>query len=710
MINVHHNTEREVFKHLDNKDWDAAIQSAKKVPYNFDVWQQMPSYKSLPNDTVHKILDHLENPALKDSLNSFLWEYGQNLPIDASKSVLQRAASHVKDDFMTREKIMGHPNFEHTPDDERMKAPAAFWHSYEARVRPHHFAVIKSHFSGKPEDIEDHRGEKANSHNAYVYDDGMYTPTDQSTVQHMKKPGMIASTANPEDSYYAAKTEHILPHLNDYAKKIQSEIMKDEFIKKRTFNNEPYIKLYRGVGGHYGHGIKQALNHDPETKEIDQMKITVPTAHLTSWSTDPKIAERFALSRGDIPGQPNNHGIVMEKWVPVKHVLHSGHHSIFPGQEHKHENESEIVVGHPHGSITIDSKNLKFQDPHVDQMAADTFHEGNTRIKKSVPNLVQFGDFKIDLTEDSLKKVEDKFKGVVGFRPARIQPYSIIAAEDINRQIQMGHIHDLSHFGHFTKNSFIVGNDPMNSWLMKLEPKNKPGIKSVKHTGPQVVKEAAFYNLAYDVFGLASQIPHACLGSIDKDKAPHHVVAIKMLPDNFKLAQDLEGQEKRSFTDVLAKFTQDGTVHKISTMFYILGEGDSHGGNVMTNGIHMQMIDHGSSFANEQFDPAKDEDIFIPYILRFGKVRSAMTKEQKLEAMPRIRNAQAEVDLKHWILTLDGDLMQREMNLFGLDPRPALMRLEKIKNLIKQSKYADIVINSIWVYGLDEVEHALNEK
>src|SRR5208282_5525334 len=106
-----------------------------------------------------------------------------------------------------------------------------------------------------PEEIEDHRGNKGSSHNAitYVTDQGTLLNSDLNKVPH---------------DYH--KLSDVIPHLNDYAKKTQSEIMKDEYIKKRFFNNEPYVKLYRGVGGHYGNAIKQAVNHDPEKQEVDK--------------------------------------------------------------------------------------------------------------------------------------------------------------------------------------------------------------------------------------------------------------------------------------------------------------------------------------------------------------------------------------------------------------------------------------------------------
>jgi hypothetical protein len=708
--------EKATFEAIHRGDWDKAIEHAKRVPANYDIWQRLPSANNpndggegMPNAAVHKVLDHLKTrPNQKDNLNSFLFEYAGHIPKHADAATLRRVGHEGREDQYVTNAIQTHPKF--APDEAlaNMKKVGNFWSSYERAVSPGHFATIKSHFTGQPETVTDHRGESANSHEAYLNPDGLMGH-DKETLEHLKN----TKFEYPNKFMQASD---VLPHLDEYAKKVQAEIMQDKFTPKRYFHGEPHVKLYRGVGGHYGKAIKDAVGHNPETNEVDDKKIKLPTAHLTSWTTDPEMAARFAYNRGHIEGQPDNHGVVMSKWVPLKQVLHSGHHMTVQGQEHPHSHENEIVVGHPTASFNINSKNLKFQTKPQRDAKGNIHNYGEVADAK--PKMTKNENKHLGSSLDSflkeeglLEKIEQKFAGIKFFKPLTQDDYSIVATQNINSLIRDEKIHDLSHYGHFTTDSFIVGDEPKDSWLLKLEPKNKPGVKSLKDTGPQFIKEACFYKLAHSVFGLVDYIPHSVMGEIQKDGKPHYAVAIKMLPDDYKIAQDLEKDDEHEFKALIGELTREGVVHKIATMFYILGEADSHGGNVMTNGKGLQMIDHGSSFANLAFDPSKDTDIFIPYILRVeNDVKQNSNNETKFQGLPRIRNPKVAEELRDWILRLDPNLIKELMFKYKLDPSPELYRLEEIKELVKQSKYPDSLINSIWVWGIPAVKDAIKSK
>src|SRR5579872_5315936 len=191
-------------------DWDSMVAHAKLAPASWDVWQQLPSAAmkhrletdpatgkqysvdegGLPNEAVHKILDHLvSRPRLKEELlPSFLFEYASNLPDHADEKVLNRVAGfHEEGGGFVQQRVEEHPNWKPDQKTAGMKGVADFWQSYERKVEPHHFATVKSMYTGKPEEIVDHRGGAGRSHD------------------HM----------------------HLLEHMGEYARMGQEEVMKD---------------------------------------------------------------------------------------------------------------------------------------------------------------------------------------------------------------------------------------------------------------------------------------------------------------------------------------------------------------------------------------------------------------------------------------------------------------------------------------------------
>lgn len=315
--------ERAMHAAIDQGDWETAIGHGLRLPRNWSVFDQFP-HRNPPPEVLHKLLDIMERPGYKNDRGNFMFELGNNLPEKADPALLNRIGGMAMDDYTVSQAVQQHPNFKPTDEALHLDPAAKFWHEYEYNVQPHHFATIKSMYTGIPETITDHRG--------------------------------ATGTAKPE----------LHPHLQSYAKKVQDQIMADSWIPKKTDKyGNVHIKVYRGVGGDYGQKIKEAVNHNPETHEVDHKTLKVPTAHLTSWTTDPQMAARFAYSRGNIEGQRNDAGVVMHKWMPLKHALHSGTHTSYIGQPHAHPGESEIVFGHPEGHVKIPSSKLHFQPPAI---------------------------------------------------------------------------------------------------------------------------------------------------------------------------------------------------------------------------------------------------------------------------------------------------------------------------------------------------------
>src|ERR1035438_4155601 len=91
---IMNNDQREsaVFAAIKNNDWDFAIDQASKVPPSRDIWQRMPSAapEGMPEHAARKVLTLLTHKFGHHAANlpSFLFEYGQHLPTDASSEWL----------------------------------------------------------------------------------------------------------------------------------------------------------------------------------------------------------------------------------------------------------------------------------------------------------------------------------------------------------------------------------------------------------------------------------------------------------------------------------------------------------------------------------------------------------------------------------------------------------------------------------------------
>ena len=877
--------ERLIHKYISNGDWARAIEHAKVIPHQSDIWQQLPSAhpEGMPNWAIHEVLDHLDSHDLKHS--GFLFEMAHNLmPHHDSETVRRLANSasehggHLETDLFT-----AHSNYHLTPDEERLSAVHNFWKSYEHNVSPRHFATVKSFFSGKPEEFF-HRGQSG-KHNDYYIVNGrhIYDLNSSPTVKLFDK---INHTYNGD---IHTKADHILPNLGDYAAKIQEKILQDQNIHKRYYNGQPYIKVHRGVGGHYSKAIRDAAGYDPKTNEYDHKFLTVPSAPFSSWTTDFETAKAFSKGRGsqlDLPG----HGLVISKWMPLKNVLHSGYHNLLPGKHCAHPSEKEIVFGHPNETIKIHPKELHFEtishDTDLSQKAYESvFNKGIKRegfskgIKdkaiqlgvavamlgvphhiteptgllhqqvghtakdqvspkesdstvKPFPGLRyiemiessggknlkhrkvtsglnagtravgRYGIMPLQVIETVTKdkQLAQKYPEFLGYhhvKDADKITYSILNNRNLETEIANSHwrrlynrfdgnedkmayawlhgisgalntpheaiknsqyvkqynrykkilnidtpsvpfqkheqslpssvrkvisfeaigentsqvqlyvdhinnlinnkaFHPIPHAGHFTSDSFVVGTTHDNSWIIKVDSKSHPAIMSAK-TGLQTVKEFAFYDIAKHVFGLSEVIPTVILGELIYEDNRVPAVAIKMLDDRYRLAVDYEQDKPGSMIHILNKYLKSGLLHKMAALLYILGDGDSHGRNVMTDGYFIKLIDHGSGFANDNFDPASDDNIFIPYIMRVGRITDDMSPTKKLKQLPKIESHVVKNNVTTWILSINSNKLQQKLNDIGIDSAPVLNRLKKIQDRIAMGTDVDMVINEMWV-------------
>ena len=141
-------------------------------------------------------------------------------------------------------------------------------------------------------------------------------------------------------------------------------------------------------------------------------------------------------------------------------------------------------------------------------------------------------------------------------------------------------------------------------------------------------------------------------------------------------------RKERPQASVFQPYANNGLLHRIAFLDYLLGQVDRHAGNVMANqNNEFKLIDAGSTFAGPSFSPATDPRSFIPVYLRAttSKDFNNLTPEERFEHMPK-PSMMGEQSLRNWIHNLPEGQIINLLNKYGINTQPVMDRLTAIKN------------------------------
>jgi hypothetical protein len=330
-------------------------------------------------------------------------------------------------------------------------------------------------------------------------------------------------------------------------------------------------------------------------------------------------------------------------------------------------------------------------------------HDGDVEVAA----LAAYG---LDLTEDNLYAL----RGLVGsstlqkaepvalptpqdITPAH--PDASQAAEEVRRAFDAGTFHYAQLNGKHS-NGAMIGVDAQSSHRYLLKPgsgDNSPAAGVHEENASQSRREAAFWHCA-EFMGLGEYIPRADLLYIDG----REVAAIQMLPRSFKNLGTAMKADPTLVPKCMRPYLVSGILHKWAALDWILGNPDRHVQNLLYDeGTHtLRMIDHGSAMAGRSFAPAHDNNSFVPYTLRgwTGVKFNSLDDGQKLRQMPTA-GIEGEKALARWLQDLDADRLSAKLQSYGIDPEPAVERLEYLK-MAPGPK--DQALNRLWLgIGVD---------
>lgn len=277
-------------------------------------------------------------------------------------------------------------------------------------------------------------------------------------------------------------------------------------------------------------------------------------------------------------------------------------------------------------------------------------------------------------------------------------PDGVEVADAVRRGFAAETDQDLHLGGKHSKGTMMV-RDPETGMMYLLKPGSghqSPAKGAQEEGANQSRREAAYWHVA-DMLGLGMRVPRADLLLIDGQE----VAALHLLPFSWKNLEKLKFEDPGLPHKALEKYRHTGELHKWAVMDYVLGNTDRHGQNLMVgpekDGHPIALIDHGSAFAGPSFDPARDENSFIPYYLRAWKGDSwhSLLPEQRLRAMPSL-NEDSDDQLRSWLEGVHAGDVEAVLARYGIDPQPSLDRLVRVRKLLAEPSVSQ-AINRLWL-------------
>ncbi len=283
-----------------------------------------------------------------------------------------------------------------------------------------------------------------------------------------------------------------------------------------------------------------------------------------------------------------------------------------------------------------------------------------------------------------------------GARVVPLVPEARHAAADVREALASGNVRPAK-LGGVHSAGTLLADAPKNGAVLILKPGDNhpsPAAGITEERASQPRRECAFFHVL-DQVGLGKYAPRADLISIEGVE----FAAMNFLgPDYEGLATLMKDQSAR-VQRILKPLLQDGTLHKLAAMDYVLGQIDRHGENVMLNtNEQLRLIDEGSTFAGEDFNP-NDAATFVPYYLRlWGKWPAKGTPEEKFEALPHLMDVQDE-QLSAWLEGVDIAGIGTTLVMYGINPEPSLRRLVRLRAMA-QLPPAWEAVNRAWTVGI----------
>jgi hypothetical protein len=240
----------------------------------------------------------------------------------------------------------------------------------------------------------------------------------------------------------------------------------------------------------------------------------------------------------------------------------------------------------------------------------------------------------------------------------------------------------------------MVCKDPRDNTAFLLKPDvsdPSPAAGMADSINSPSERAAAFWQVANAV-GLGGDMPQCDLVLVDN----HQTAAMRLLPIHYKNLGLIKATEPNLPREVLEPYRKTGQIHKWAILYWILGETDAHSSNIMYSKQEGRcvLIDHGASMAGVNFNPAFDENSYIPFFLRAfsGTKFKTMGPVDRASVLPRVPDS-IELILEDWVASITPQKLAWILRKYEIDPAPMLARLNQIQRAPKPVWQS---INRLW--------------
>lgn len=381
---------------------------------------------------------------------------------------------------------------------------------------------------------------------------------------------------------------------------------------------------------------------------------------------------------------------VRELALKYKEKLHKNEYNVEPFLDHDLEKDkifaaAKFMASNPEISENCIEDAIRECDGNYEEAALMAYgleiNEANLETLQLILNINE----KFNKSEEDLNNLEVK----------TVYPEGQNFVDIIKEAALCDEVKPINLKGKHVKDS-LLANDKSTGMRLLLKPgfgKNSPVRGTREEQASQSQREAGASQLA-KIFGLEQYVPEVQLVNLNNKQ----YAAIKMFPEDYVTGDKMRKEHDFLLRSAMFKYLNEGLLHKWAIFHYIIGDGDAHGNNVLINEKGaVRLIDHGSAFANEQFDPGHDSKAFIPFYLRSwtSKGFSKLSPEEKLKYLPTI-NRQKSDELKEWVNSINYSDIVKVLVRYGINPRPTIERLAKIKDYSNMMDISEL-INKLWL-------------
>lgn len=260
-----------------------------------------------------------------------------------------------------------------------------------------------------------------------------------------------------------------------------------------------------------------------------------------------------------------------------------------------------------------------------------------------------------------------------------IMPDGKDVATALQRAMSSGTVKSVKLGGKHSKGT-AIGTDPKTRQRWLLKPGSgqlSPALGVRQEAASQSRREVAFYKIA-ELVGVQDFFPQAYLIDVDGVE----VAVMELLSTSYKSLDKARRSLGVDSRQLFEPHRKDGTLFRWAALDWILGNADRHANNIMIKGDTIKLIDHGTTFAGIDFDPAFDlKKSFIPFYLRAWS-RFNFTQLEPKDRLAQMPTMDHEVNQKfgQWIESLPEDKFRQVMEQYGINPEPSLMRLRDLKS------------------------------